>query len=375
MSQLSSTHCSHDARRGGVHDYVGFLSPKACIKLFHGPGFCQRVTLLIALFFIHAGQAPAAYGGAELKASAKVSLLMATGMPGGTSYQVGLGLASFWTTTLRQTGIRVSAAISEGSRENIEAIRIADADIILVDDLVSSMAYAGVGIYRGKPLKELRAITNLWPEVVQVVIRSDKARTGNIQDLEGLTLASGLRDSGNRLTIEMLLNSEKGLRQKVRVRSMTVLSAVEAFKKGSVQALDLTGGIPVPALSALFHDIKATLTLLDVSDSQLESLRTEGWKNVFRCTIPANTYAGQVNSVESVGQFSIMATTSQIDAEVIYALTKSLYEGLDTLTKIHPVFRELAIDNATSGLKMPLHPGAIQYYRQRGLNVPESLIP
>ena len=70
-----------------------------------------------------------------------------------------------------------------------------------------------------------------------------------------------------------------------------------------------------------------------------------------------------------------MATTSQIDAEVIYALTKSLYEGLDTLTKIHPVFRELAIDNATSGLKMPLHPGAIQYYRQRGLNVPESLIP
>jgi TRAP transporter TAXI family solute receptor len=314
-------------------------------------------------------------GSDDYRDSAKVSLLMATGMPGGTSYQVGLGLASFWTTRLRQTGIRVSAAISEGSRENVEAIRIADADIILVDDFILSMAYAGAGIYRGKPLKELRTITNLWPEVVHIVVRSDKVKSGNIQDLEGTTLASGLRDSGNRLTIEMLLNTVKGLRQTVRVRSMSILSAVEAFKQGSIQAIDLTGGIPVPAVSALFHDAKTPLTLLEITDAQMESLRSEGWKNVSRCVIPAHTYAGQDKAVQSVGQMNVMATTSQIDAGVVYALTKTLYEGLDALTKIHPVFRDLAIENAFSGLKAPLHPGAVRYYRQRGLTVPESLIP
>ncbi len=311
----------------------------------------------------------------KFRAPAQVSLLMGTGMPGGTSYQVGLGLASFWTTRLRQMGVRVSAAISEGSRENVEAIRIADADIIIVDDLISSMAYSGAGIYRGKALKELRAITNLWPEVVQIVVRSDRAKTGNIQDLEGLSLASGLRDSGNRLTIEMLLNTVKGLRQTVRVRSMTVLSAVEAFKVGSIQALDMTGGVPVPALSGLFHDTSTGLTLLEVTDAQIELLRTEGWRNVFRCVIPANTYAGQDRPVYSVGQMNVMATTSQIDAGVVFAMTKSLYEGLDTLAKIHPVFKELSIDKAFTGLKIPLHPGAIQYYRQRGLSVPESLNP
>jgi len=353
-----------------------FLFAKACIKEFPRTLMKLGLWLFVALFVQEVGQT-AATGAMDdaFKAPAKVSLLMATGMPGGTSYQVGLGLASFWTTRLRQTGIRVSAAISEGSRENVEAIRIADADIIIADDLIFSMAYAGAGIYRGKALKELRAITNLWPEVVHIVVRSDKVNTGNIQDLEGATLASGLRDSGNRLTIEMLLNTIQGLRQTVRVRSMSVLSAVEAFKQGSIQAIDLTGGIPVPALSALFHDTRAALTLLEITDAQMESLRSEGWRKVFRCVIPPNSYQGQGSPVQSVGQMNIMATTSQIDPGVVYALTKALYEGLDALAKIHPVFRDLMIQKAFLGLKVPLHPGAIRYYRQRGLNVPESLIP
>lgn len=307
--------------------------------------------------------------------TARVSLLMGTGMQGGTFYQVGLGLASFWTTRLRQSGIRVSAAISEGSRENIEAVRIADADIVLVDDLIGTMAYAGSGIYRGKALRDLRAITNLWPETVNLVIRSERVRTGNLQDLEGMVVASGLPDSGNRLTMEILVNAVRNVRQTVRIKSMSTLAAVEAFKQGSVQVLDLTGGTPVPAVSSLFQEMKGSLALLEITDSQLEALRTEGWRNVFRSIIPAGTYSGQDRMVKSVAQMSIMATTSQLDTEVVFSLTKTLYEGLDILIRIHPVCKELSIDKAFQGLKIPLHPGAVLYYRQRGLKVPESLIP
>jgi len=307
--------------------------------------------------------------------NARVSLLMATGMQGGTFYHVGLGLASFWTTRLRQAGIRVSAAISEGSRENIEAVRIADADLVLLDELVGTMAYAGSGIYRGKALKELRAVTNLWPETVNLVVRSERIRSGNLTDLEGLVVASGLPDSGNRLTMEILLNAVKNMRQTVRVKSMSTLSAVEAFRQGSVQALDLTGGTPVPVLSNLFHDMKGSLSLLDITDAQVEALRAEGWRNVFRSSIAAGTYAGQDRTVKSVAQMSIMATTAQLDKEVVFSLTKTLYEGLDVLIKIHPVCKELSLDKAFQGLRIPLHPGAVLYYRQRGLKVPESLIP
>jgi hypothetical protein len=92
-----------------------------------------RLLLSLLICMAIAGMTWAA--GAKDKGPARISVLIATGMPGGTYYQVGLGMASLWTTRLRDIGIRVSAAISEGSMENIEAIRIADADMILVEDL------------------------------------------------------------------------------------------------------------------------------------------------------------------------------------------------------------------------------------------------
>ena len=140
---------------------------------------------------------------------AKISLLMATGMPGGTYYQVGLGMASLWTTKLRAAGITVSAAESEGSRENIEAIRISDADLILAEEFFCSMAFHGSGIYKGQSLTELRSITTLWPDVTHLLIQADKLETGTIQDLQGLILATGPSDSGNKYTTQMLLKSLK----------------------------------------------------------------------------------------------------------------------------------------------------------------------
>ncbi|MBM3298997.1 MAG: hypothetical protein FJY85_03485, partial [Deltaproteobacteria bacterium] len=84
---------------------------------------------LLGLMFcgMMVGSCPAAQ--AREKVPVRISVLVVTGMPGGTYHRIGLGMASLWTTRLKRAGIRVSAAISEGSAENIEAIRIADADL------------------------------------------------------------------------------------------------------------------------------------------------------------------------------------------------------------------------------------------------------
>jgi TRAP transporter TAXI family solute receptor len=134
--------------------------------------------------------------GAKDKGPARISVLIATGMPGGTYYQVGLGMASLWTTRLRDIGIRVSAAISEGSMENIEAIRIADADMILVEDLSCSMAYKGTEYTKAGPAGT--RVSQLCADTVHLLIRADKIESGTLEDLNGLTVATGLPDSGNR---------------------------------------------------------------------------------------------------------------------------------------------------------------------------------
>src|SRR4030042_5161822 len=210
---------------------------------------------------------------AQDRDGAKISLLMVTGMPGGTCYQVGLGMASLWTTKLREAGIRVSAAHSEGTRENIEAIRISDADLILAEDFFCSMAFRGSGIYRGQSLPEVRRLTTLWPDVTHLLINADRLESGTIQDVQGLILATGPPDSGNKYTTQMLLKSMKSIRRPVNFRFMSNLAAAEAFRKGTVQALDLTGGVPIPLITTLCTEPRQTLRFLDITDSQLEAFR------------------------------------------------------------------------------------------------------
>lgn len=308
------------------------------------------------------------------KASARISVLVATGMPGGTYYRIGLGMASLWTTKLRQPGIRVSAAISEGSRENIEAIRIADADLILAEDFFCSMAYRGTGIYRGGSLPELRSITTLWPDTVHLVIRQDAVKKGTLEDLAGLTLATGLPESGNRFTIDLLLRTLKPGHARVQLRSMSNMAGAEALRNGTIQVLDLTGGLPVPLVTKLFSEGTPPLRILQITEKTLQALRKAGWKHLFPSVIPKGTYAGQNKPVKTIGLVNILATTSSLDPPVVYELTKTFYENLGYLEAVHPACRDISLEKAFEGLHVPLHRGAIRYYRERNIDIPRHLL-
>ena len=305
---------------------------------------------------------------------ARISVLIATGMPGGTYYQVGLGLASLWTTKLRKAGIAVSAAESEGSRENIEAIRITDADLILAEEFLCSMAFHGSGVYRGRSVPELRSITTLWPDVTHLLIGADKVESATLEDLQGLVLVTGPPDSGNRLTTQALLKTLQTIRRPVRLRSMSNLAAAEALKKGTVQAIDLTGGVPVSLVTTLCGEARPSLRFLDITDSQFETFRAGGWEHVFRYVIPPGTYPGQDKPVNTIAQMNTLAVTATLNSEVVYELTKTLYENLDYLARVHPACRSISIEKAMAGLTVPLHRGAIRYYRERGLEIPAHLI-
>ena len=283
-------------------------------------------------------------------------------------------MASLWTTRLKAKGIRVSAAISEGSRENIEAIRIADADLILAENLFCSNAYHGTGTYRGKPLPELRAITTLWLDTAHILVRAESVRAGTLEDLRGLSLATGLPDSGSRFTTELLLRTIPDLRKHVRLRSMSELAGAEALRKGTVQALELTGGTPIPLVTSLFAE-GLPLKLLDVPDSSLERLRSEGWKHISRAIIPPRTYPRQPKPVRTAGLVAVLATTASLNPQVVYELTRTLYENLESLSSVHPACRNIVLKKAVKGLDIPLHQGAARYYRERHIEIPAGLVP
>jgi uncharacterized protein len=330
-------------------------------------------TLLVCLLMLVADGALARAAPPQEK-PARISLLMATGMPGGTAYQAGLGMASLWTTKLKKMGIRVSAAISEGSSENIEAIRIADADLILVDQLFLSMAYRGNGLYKNHPVTELRSIASLWPEIVHIIVRSEGKPIGTLHDLTGKILGTGLPDSGSKFLTEFLVATLGSNAQQVSLRSMSPLAAAEALRNNTIQALEATGGVPVPVVGTLCDEFKHRLTFLSITDAEVQTVRTEGWDTASRMVIPAGTYPGQTEAVPTVGQMGILAVTASLDAQVVYALTRVFFENLDYLAKVHPACHNIDLGKAFEGLDVPLHKGALRYFRERKVKIPERLL-
>ncbi len=328
--------------------------------------------VLVTGLFLTTGARDAAPGERN---SARISVLIATGMPGDTRYHVGLGMASLWTTRLRKAGIRVSAAVSEGPKESIEALRIADADLILVDNLFCSMAFKGVGMYRGRRVRGLRGIAALWDDALHVLIRSDRLKTGGIKDLEGLTLATGLPGSGNRIVTEILLKTLGASGPRVRLRSMSNRAAVEAMKRETVEALALSGGIPIPRVSSLLKEKGLSLDFLEMTDAQMTAIRQTGLHGLSATTIPRGTYPGQNRTLRTVGRRILLAVTSSLDNQVVHALTKTLFENLDYLARLHPASRDLDPETALKGMNIPLHEGAFIYYQQRGIKVPKNLSP
>ena len=90
--------------------------------------------------------------------------------------------------------------------------------------------------------------------------------------------------------------------------------------------------------------------------------------------IPAGTYPNQDKDVNTIAQPNFLAARADLEDEAVYLITKTIYENLPFLNAIHKATKVMAVEKALAGLPMPLHPGALKYYQEVGLTIPEHLI-
>jgi hypothetical protein len=129
----------------------------------------------------------------------------------------------------------------------------------------------------------------------------------------------------------------------------------------------------VPAVSQAFAALRNKLVILSFSEEQMQQINSEYnlWQ---RFVIPANTYEGQSKAVNSIAQPNFLAVRSDIDADAVYLITKTIYENLSFLNNVHKATKTMALAKALDGLPVPLHPGAARYYKEAGISLPEKLV-
>ena len=84
-------------------------------------------------------------------------------------------------------------------------------------------------------------------------------------------------------------------------------------------------------------------------------------------TIPAGTYKGQDTDVQTVAVVNFLVTHADVSDELAYQMTKQLFENLPELEAAHNAAKQIKLENALSGMPLPLHPGAERYYKEKGM--------
>ncbi len=307
-------------------------------------------------------------------------LLIATATTGGTFYPVGVALATLMTQTLGdEEQVLASAITSSGSAENVSLLENDEVQLAILQALFGSMAWQGSGVYEGRPVRDLRGITMLWDNVEQVVVIRRFAETGTVDDLAGMAgqrVSLGSRWSGTEVSARTILTAlglEPG--RTFDVMHLGYGPSANALQNRRIAGMFLAGGIPTgavtQAMAALGPD---NIAFLEFTDDHLERLRDQYpvWR---RFVIPEETYPGQREPVRTLAQPNLLATTTQVDDDVVYLVLRTLWENLDFIQRQHAATREMKLETALDGLPLPLHPGAVRFYREAGVDVPDALLP
>lgn len=309
----------------------------------------------------------------------EANYILATASTGGTYYPVGVALATLVKVKLQpKEKIGMSAINSAGSGENVRLLREDEAQFGILQGLYGHYAATGTG-----PLEEagvqdnLRAVTMLWQNVEHFIVAADKAATGTVEDmaaLKGEAMALGRQNSGT-------IGSNAALMAGLGVDIYSDFELVhagygpsaEALQNGQVAGISTPAGVPVGAVSKLMASAGDKVALLNFTAEQAAA--ADGGRNLWtEYNIPAGTYPGQADDVTTIAQPNFLATNASVSDDNIYMITKTIYENLPFLQAIHPATKAMAIEKAIAGLPVPLHPGAVKYYQEVGIEVPERLI-
>ena len=309
----------------------------------------------------------------------EASYILATASTGGTYYPVGVALATLVKVKLEpKQGIGMSAISSAGSGENVRLIREGEAQFGIMQGLFGYYAASGTGpLAEVGPQENLRSVTMLWQNVEHFVVSSDVAGDGTVGalvDLKGEAMALGRQNSGTIGSNSTILG---GFGIDIETDYELVFGgygpSAEALQNGQVKGIGTPAGVPVGAVSQLMATAGDSVTLLGFTDAQMAT--ADGGRGLWTpFTIAAGTYPGQDADVQTIAQPNFLATSADLPTEHVYLMTKAIYENLPFLQAIHPATKVMAIENAIAGLPLPLHPGALQYYQEVGIDVPARLI-
>jgi len=260
-------------------------------------------------------------------------------------------------------GVKATAVTSGASVTNARKIGSGEAELALLQNDIAYYAYTGTEMFKENPIKNIRGIATLYPEVVQIVTLKDKG-IETLYDLKNKRIAVGAPGSGTAVAAMQILSMVGINESNADIRYLNFKEVADALKDGTIDAGFIVAGVPTAAVSdiAAVRDVQ----IVEIPDEVYEKL-SQHYKFYIQYTIPAGSYKGVDEEVKSVAVLAMLATREDIPEDVIYEITKAIFENRDELVAAHKRAEDITLETALDGMSIPLHPGAEKYYKEKGL--------
>ncbi len=301
-------------------------------------------------------------------ASAKTTFItIGTGGITGVYYPTGGAIAKIINERFDQLQIKATAEATGASIFNINAVHSGDLDFGIAQADSQYLAYNGQGEWQGKPVKDLRAVFSLAPEMITFVVAED-SNIKKLEDVKGKVINIGNPGSGNRQNAidifnAMGINYEKDF----KAESLKAADAPRMLQDGRIDGFFYTVGHPNGNIKEATAGMRKTRI---VAIPEIKAL-FENFPYYSLDTIDMTAYPEATNAkdgkVTTVGMKATFITSANVPDEVVYNITKAIFENIEELRTLHPALANLTKEGMIQGLTAPLHPGAEKYYKEVGL--------
>jgi TRAP transporter TAXI family solute receptor len=303
----------------------------------------------------------------------KTFITAASGPIGGTFLPYVGGLAVYATEAI--DGLTVSIEATGGSTENAHLIGRKESHIGIAHGSTIFNASKGLDEYKGTVYKDLRGLFRTYGNVAQIVTLK-KTGIKTVGDLKGKRISMSTVGSGSAVSAEKFLRHLK-LWDSVKPVYLPNLEGSEALKDGRLDAYNLHTGLPTATIVDTAATHSKEMVLLNLHAPAEQSGFYKAFPYFSYREIPAKTYQGQDQPVPTWETGCYIIAHKDLDPQIAYLILKAYFseEGRKYAIAVHASAKETTIQEALNGFTIPLHPGAVRFWEEKGVKVPAELRP
>ncbi len=295
-------------------------------------------------------------------ADVSASLTMGTGGESGTYYAFGGVIGTY---VGQQSGIAINVVSTGGSKDNLVSMNDNIYQLATVQSDVMTYAYNGTnGFDESGAITSFRVVGALYAEAIQIVTVDPEITS--VADLKGKSVCIGDVGSGTYYnTIDVLAAYDMTL-EDINPVYQSFGDSTESLKDGKIDAAFLCAGAPTTAVTELAA--ASDVYLISIDEEHMAKL-LEACPYYATYTIPGGTYQGFDADTTTITVKATLVCSADLSEDVIYNLTKIIYEGKEGITALHDKGSELDTAFATDGIAVPFHAGAAKYFAEKGATV------